>query len=500
MRIMDTLNPPSSPALDGTIDLSEHAVGALPQPWRDLLGRFRGFVDHVSTDANEVAYALARMSLHARQTLEQTTEHAREQTDAITDVAAEMRILAESSEKAEIQVRTLDSEIAGVDKLAAEGAGKSDAMRALFAQLVERNSRNQGALSELRQQFGSIVQQMHKIHTIAERVNLLALNAAIEAARAGDAGRGFAVVADEIRSLARATESTVKDIGGEVGAMQRTVQATSDTAQQFAGDMHAGQERMQELVNDFNAIAGGVSRIAEHTAATSATFTTQGAQLRELQARFNGMAEQVRAFDDENISEARAFNDALGTALGKAQQLFELSTSYRTDSSASRTVRELERRAAAAEALLEQGLARGEIDEAALFDDHYVAVAGTNPPRYTTRYTDWFRQHVQPFEDDFLAASPTYRAAVLIDRNAYAAVSNSITDKPLTGDPKHDLAHNRSRRRFEDPVIVNASRNATGVMLQVYARDNGEAMSALAHPLRVRGRHWGALFLGFIGS
>ncbi len=497
---MDTLNPTPCLVNDDTVDLSERVVRALPEPWCDLLGRFRAFVDHVSTDANEVAYALARMSLHARQTLEQTTEHATEQTAAITAVGAELQTLAEASGAAQDQMRALDSEIGSVNNLAAEGAAKSDAMRVLFAQLVERNTQNQDALDALRRQFAGVVQQMHKIHTIAERVNLLALNAAIEAARAGDAGRGFAVVADEIRSLARATESTVNGIGAEVDGMQRTVQVTSDAARRFAGDMDSSQAQMQQLVGDFNAIAGGVSRIAAQTSATSTTFATQGEHLRELQGRFDGMAVRVREFGDENVAEARAFNDALGTAVGKAQRMFELSTLYRTDSSASRIVQELGRRAAAAEALLENALARGELDEAELFDDNYVAVPGTNPPRYTTRYTDWFSRHVQPFEDDYLAASPAYRAAVLIDRNAYAAASNSITDKPLTGDPRHDLAHNRSRRRFDDPVIVTAAANSAGVMLQVYPRDNGEVMSALAHPLRVRGRHWGALFLGFIGS
>ena len=370
-------------------------------------------------------------------------------------------------------------------------------MRALFATLVERNARNQQALDELRRQFDGVVHQVGKIRSIAERVNLLALNAAIEAARAGDAGRGFAVVADEIRNLARATEGTVRDIGGEVDTIQRTVRLTADAAQQFACEMQSSQTRMHGLSGDFNAIAGGVARIATQTASTSATFAEQGGKLRGLQSHFDRMAAQVSTFTDEHVAEAQQFARELDAALDKSQRLFESSTGYLTDSPSSRMVQDITERAAAFSGLLERALASGELDEAALFDEHYVPIPDTDPPRFTTRYTAWFRQHVQAFEDAYLASSPAYKAAVAIDRNAYAAVSNRITDQPLTGDADHDRVHNRSQRRFDDPVVVAAAHNADGVMLQVYARDNGEVMSVLSHPVQVRGRHWGALFLGF---
>ncbi|OIQ88569.1 methyl-accepting chemotaxis protein 4 [mine drainage metagenome] len=487
---------PSAPDA-APVDLREHAIAAQPQPWRALLGRFRGFIDHVSANANEVASALARMSLHARQTLTQTTAHAHEQTRSLGEVGDELHALADASSSAEAQLRALDGEIGQINGLASGGATQSEAMRALFAALVERNARNHDELEALRRQFDGVVHQVGKIRTIAERVNLLALNAAIEAARAGDAGRGFAVVADEIRNLARATEGTVRDIGGEVDTIQRTVRRSADAAQQFAEDMRSSQGRMHGLAGDFNAIAAGVARIAAQTASTSSTFAEQGGKLRGLQGHFDRMAMQVRTFGDEHVDEAQQFARDLDAALGKSQQLFESSTEYLTDSSSSRMVQDIGERAAAFAALLEQALSDGELDEAALFDDHYVPIPGTDPLRCTTRYMAWFRQHVQAFEDAYLASSPRYKAAVAIDRNAYAAVSNSVTDRPLTGNPDHDRVHNRSQRRFDDPVVVAAARQAEGVMLQVYARDNGEVMSVLSHPVYVRQRHWGALFLGF---
>ncbi len=494
---MSSSSTPANASTTQPVDLRERAVAAQPQPWRTLLTRLRGFIDHVSADANEVASALARMILHARQSLAQTTAHAREQTHALGEVGDELHALADASSTAEAQLRALDGDIGRINALAAGGAAQSEAMRALFATLVERNARNQDELAELRRQFDGVVHQVGKIRSIAERVNLLALNAAIEAARAGDAGRGFAVVADEIRNLARATEGTVRDIGGEVSTIQRTVRLTADAAQQFAEDMRSSQGRMHGLAGDFTSIAEGVARIASQTASTSSTFADQGGKLRGLQIHFDRMATQVRTFGDETVGEAQQFARALDAALGKSQRLFESSTEYLTESPSSRMVQHITERAGAFAALLEQALAAGELDESALFDEHYVPIPGTDPPRCTTRYTAWFRQHVQAFEDAYLASSPAYKAAVAIDRNAYAAVSNSITDQPLTGNADYDRVHNRSQRRFDDPVIVAATRHAEGVMLQVYARDNGEVMSVLSHPVHVRGRHWGALFLGF---
>ena len=81
---MNSSPPPSTAA--ATVDLREHAIAEQPQPWRALLGRFRGFIDHVSADANVVASALARMSLQARQTLAQTRAHASEQTHSLGEV------------------------------------------------------------------------------------------------------------------------------------------------------------------------------------------------------------------------------------------------------------------------------------------------------------------------------------------------------------------------------------------------------------------------------
>lgn len=70
-------------------------------------------------------------------------------------------------------------------------------------------SQTHGAMSQVLERIGNIIQT---INSISNQTNLLALNAAIESARAGEAGRGFAVVADEVRNLAQSTTESATEI------------------------------------------------------------------------------------------------------------------------------------------------------------------------------------------------------------------------------------------------------------------------------------------------
>ncbi|HWI40787.1 MAG TPA: methyl-accepting chemotaxis protein, partial [Verrucomicrobiae bacterium] len=148
------------------------------------------------------------------------------------------------------------------------------------------------------------------------------------------------------------------------------------------------------------------------------------------------------------------------------------------------------------ERVLAEGVANGALKVDALFDQNYEPIAGTDPPKYHTRYDRYLDGIIQRLEDEYLQ-DPQVVFAVLVDKNGYLPTHNTKYSQPLTGDREKDRSGNRGKRLFNDQVGLAAARNSSGVLKQVYNRDTGEQMWDLSAPVFVDGRHWGAFRIGF---
>jgi methyl-accepting chemotaxis protein len=91
-------------------------------------------------------------------------------------------------------------------------------------------------VADLSRQSKQIEQVLGIITDVADETGLLSLNAAILAAQAGENGEAFAVVADQIRSLARRTQESIKNIESIVREAQQTI---SEVQQRMAISMEA---------------------------------------------------------------------------------------------------------------------------------------------------------------------------------------------------------------------------------------------------------------------
>ncbi|MGB8931040.1 MAG: HAMP domain-containing protein [Anaeromyxobacteraceae bacterium] len=127
------------------------------------------------------------------------------------------------------------------------------------------------------------------------------------------------------------------------------------------------------------------------------------------------------------------------------------------------------------------------------FDRSYVEIRGYDfggKPKYHTRYDAFTDRAVLVFQDKFLDHKD-FLFAVGVDENGYLPTHNTRFQRPVTGDPAEDLAGNRTKRKFDDPVGIAAARNTEPTLVQVYERDTGEKMWDVSAPIFVKGRHWG---------
>jgi PAS domain S-box-containing protein len=151
-----------------------------------------------------------------------------------------------------------------------------------------------------------------------------------------------------------------------------------------------------------------------------------------------------------------------------------------------------------------EDLLRQDLSVEQLFDVDYRQItegplAGTKIPKFHTAYDQKLDRVIQPLEDAFLT-DPNIVFAVLVDRNGYLPTHNSSYAQPLDGNPAHELANNRTKRLFNDPVGLRAARFEADaghpVLRQVYHRDTGVTMWDVSAPVKVAGRHWGAFRIG----
>jgi hypothetical protein len=132
-----------------------------------------------------------------------------------------------------------------------------------------------------------------------------------------------------------------------------------------------------------------------------------------------------------------------------------------------------------------------------LFDTFYIPIANTYPQKYKTQYDSLSDQRVQNILDKYLAADRRIIFVIIVDTNGYVPTHNSRYSRPLTGNKEIDAANNRTKRLFNDRTGLAAAKNVEAFLLQRYNRDTGEAIYDLSVPIFVRGKHWGAVRIGY---
>jgi len=444
------------------------------------LGKFSGPLETTFSNLNEA--------------LSQTINFSEVIGHASTDIASDNR---ELSERTRQQSAELESTSASMEELSSTVVANSDnASRASELAKSTHSLVQQGqdyvekmvdAMSSVKKSSSRIEGIISVINEIAFQTNILSLNAAIEAAQAGEHGRGFAVVATEVRNLAQRSADAAKEIkqlisesGDIVTGGQKVATSVQKQMVQIVISMDETNQLMSEISTATQEQSAGIG-LANKAITNIDTINQQNTQLVErLAANTINMDQKVNFL----IDTAHIFN-LKDSSNGLSHPLHVEASTI-----AQKSAKDLG-------AALELAVQKRQITYEQLFSNEYQPIPNTEPPKVSSHFDTLTDAIFPPIQEAVLENNPFLVLAAATDINGYIPTHNLCFSKPLTGDPKVDLAGNRTKRIFSDRVGLNSGLNTNPCILQIYRRDTGELMFDVSSPIIVGGRHWGACRVGY---
>ena len=323
------------------------------------------------------------------------------------------------------------------------------------------------------------------IDSVAFQTNILSINASIEAAHAGDAGRGFAVVATEIRRLAERAAAAARDV--------RAILAETSAA---IGE-GAASARGTEAVLD--GITGLLGRASGAMTAVAGRIQAQDGEIRGIESAVDGVVALGRS-NLQHAAHVAERSEALERGTETLRDCVGLFRLPADPLQVPRHARVKELAVATAGRIgtaLAQAIARGQIDEAALFARTYTPIPGVEPAKFSTAFDGVCDQILPALQEPLLDAHAWIVFAICANPDGYVPTHNLRFTQPLTGDAKRDLVGNRTKRKFTDRVGRSVGAHTDPYRLQVYRRDTGQIMFDLSAPIFVGRKHWGGLRVGY---
>ncbi|GMN01496.1 methyl-accepting chemotaxis protein [Erythrobacter sp. MTPC3] len=444
--------------------------------------------------------------------LEQIPESCGAVTVGCTDVAGIVEAVIRSSETLRSEHEALSVTVAALESDQAKVAEASDEARLLSERAIERLGEGTGLIQSSLEQinglldlvdtlgqhvtsFSAAMEQVRRsaqdIDDIAETTNILALNATIEAMRAGEAGRTFAVVASEVKSLAndtrKATEEisqTVEALGSEASVVIGRIEAGS----QASSDAKASVSRIESTISSVGELVEEVDKQNDVIARSTGTISNHVGAVQDVLTSFDKAARS----NEDQLEDAHSRMEELELT---ASEMFDRIVHAGLSPQDSAMVDTAQTVTKELTEMIEQAIKSGELTETAAFDQDYVPIAGSNPPRFRSKLSDWAKANWQPNLDAAYDLDPRIRAVACTDAKGFLPTHLSKMSQQPTGDLAHDTKYCRDGRIIFNTLDRKAKSSTAPYMMAVYRQEgDGKDYVVVRNvyvPLYINGRRWG---------
>lgn len=312
----------------------------LTQSLGNIVGRIRNSSDTMSANSYEL-----------NDTSSQTLAANNEISKAVEDVAEGSTGMAASISKINENLEEMSRETKDINESVNEIRNQTTAVQDSSKIMNDKIKSMQDSSHKMDDGISAISKRIETVNTTVDKVsnivsvieeissetNLLSLNASIEAARAGDAGKGFAVVAQEIRVLSDNTNTELENIKQIISSLVEECRYCVQASGTIVEDNAKQKEEIKAVLDEFGALDEQIQKTAEKadeieelvtamielndditksshsltdvSAANAAATEEMNANIEELNAMMNGVAEMAGHMNDESdgLKEALSF-------------------------------------------------------------------------------------------------------------------------------------------------------------------------------------------------
>ena len=303
------------------------------------IGGINGELDQLARHNEETASSITQMGTAVDQVASSSSnlhKSVEASTSSVHEMGAQIRRVAESADTVQQVAEETASSIAQMDNAiqeVGEHVRGASALTEKVSETAEEGTRAVGAtidgiarirdltldaksaLEGLDGRIEEIGQIATVIGGISDETNLLSLNAAIIAAQAGEHGKAFAVVAEQVKTLARRTTTSTKQI-------EELLHSVQDESKNAVRAMGAGIEAVEEGV-DRSRGAGNALEAIMVSSRDASGRVAEIARAAEEQARNSRHVAEAAQRTSEHIQQ---ISSAMNEQSQAADQLLKNST------------------------------------------------------------------------------------------------------------------------------------------------------------------------------